>query len=80
MTSTQKHVEGADTGRQRNPLFSVLIGLAALAVLLVVEVYLGGLIRDKGQDGLTAVHIPLAMALMALVVCLSLRATRREVR
>jgi heme A synthase len=144
MTSTQKHVEDADTGRQRNPLFSVLIGLAALAVLLqglwagiflehdgardaasswievhargayvaivlaavatavafvklrsrrelwlgsaaltvllVVEVYLGGLIRDKGQDGLTAIHIPLAMALMALVVWLSLRAAHREAR
>jgi hypothetical protein len=52
------------------------IGAAVLTVLLIVESYLGGLIRDHGKDNLTAVHIPLAMALMGLVVYLPLRAAR----
>jgi len=54
------------------------LGGAALAVLLVVESYIGGLIVDQGRDTLTAVHIPLAMALMGLVVWLPFRATRRR--
>lgn len=53
------------------------IGSAILTLLLVLEAYLGGLIRD-GQDTLTAVHIPLAMALTGLVVWLPLRASRRS--
>jgi hypothetical protein len=52
------------------------IGSAALVVLLILESYLGGLIADEGKNGLTAVHIPLAMALMALVVWLPFRAAR----
>ncbi|MDQ1630516.1 MAG: hypothetical protein QOJ32_910 [Frankiaceae bacterium] len=52
------------------------IGAGALTVLLILESYLGGLIRDQGKTGLTAVHIPLAMALMGLVVYLPLRAAR----
>lgn len=50
------------------------IGAAALTVLLVLESYIGGLIRDDSKDTLTAVHIPLGMAIMALVVWLPLRA------
>lgn len=50
------------------------IGSGVLTVLLVIEAYLGGLIRDQGKDTLTAVHVPLAMALMGLVVWLPLRA------
>jgi hypothetical protein len=53
------------------------IGSAVLTVLLILESYLGGLIRDNGKDSLTAVHIPLAMALMGLVVWLPLRSRRR---
>jgi hypothetical protein len=53
------------------------IGSAALTVLLVLESWLGGLIRDDGKDTLTAVHVPLAMALMALVVWLPLRSRAR---
>lgn len=49
-------------------------GAALLTVLLVLEAYLGGLIRDDGQDGLTAIHVPLAMLMMALTVWLPLRA------
>lgn len=50
------------------------LGSGALTVLLVLEAYLGGRIRDNGQDSLTAIHVPLAMAMMALVVWLPLRA------
>ena len=52
------------------------IGSAALVVLLILEAWIGGQIRDQSRDALTAVHIPLAMALMALVVWLPLRAAR----
>ena len=57
--------------RERREL---IVGTAALVVLLVLEAYLGGLIG--AHSNLTAVHIPLAMALMALAVWLPLRATR----
>ena len=52
-------------------------GSALLVVLLVVEAYLGGLIRDEGKDVLTAVHVPLAMLIMALAVWLPLRSRHR---
>lgn len=52
------------------------LGSAALTVALVVEAYLGGLIRDDGKDTLTAVHVPLAMLLMGLSVWLPVRAVR----
>ena len=51
-------------------------GAVALVVLLVLESWLGGLIRDDGKDVLTAVHIPLAMAIMGLAVWLPVRAVR----
>lgn len=51
------------------------LGSAALTVLLVLETVLGTLIRDSDKDVLTAVHIPLAMALMALVTWLSFQAS-----
>ncbi len=50
------------------------IGGLVFVVLLVVESYIGGLIRDAGKDTLTAVHVPLALALMGLAVWLPLRA------
>lgn len=50
------------------------LGSAALTVVLVVEAYIGGLIRDASRDTLTAIHVPLAVALMSLVVWLSTRA------
>jgi hypothetical protein len=49
------------------------IGGLVLTVLLVVESYLGGLIRDDSKDTLTAVHVPLALAIMGLAVWLPLR-------
>ena len=52
----------------------LVFGSGALVVLLVVESYIGGLIGD--HSGLTAVHFPLAMALVGLAVWLPLRATR----
>lgn len=50
------------------------VGSLVLTVLLIVEVGLGSLIEDAGA--LTVVHIPLAMALMAIVVWLPLRSGR----
>jgi len=49
------------------------VGSAVLLVLLLVETYIGGVIRDAGTDVLTAVHVPLAMVIMGLVVWLPLR-------
>jgi hypothetical protein len=54
------------------------IGCAVLVTLLAVEAYLGGAIRDDDKDTLTSVHVPLAMAIMALAVWLLLRARRGE--
>ena len=52
----------------------LLIGSAAMVVLLLIESYIGGEIGDHPR--LTIIHIPLAMALMALSVWLPMRATR----
>jgi hypothetical protein len=52
------------------------LGGAVFTALLLLESYLGGLIRDQGKDVLTIVHVPLAMALMAFAVWLPLRAVR----
>ena len=57
--------------RERRDL---VIGSAALTVLLMVEAYLGGLIGDS--PAVTVIHFPLALAVMALVVWLPLRARR----
>jgi hypothetical protein len=48
---------------------------AALTALLVLEAFLGGLIRDHNVWWLTAVHIPLAMVLVWLTVELALGRT-----
>lgn len=50
---------------------AIVAGSITLTVLLVGEAYLGGLIGDR--PGLTAIHLPLAMALMALVIWLTTR-------
>lgn len=54
----------------------LMLGTVALLVLLVAESYLGGLIRDNGKYSLTVIHVPFAMALMALAVWLPLRSWR----
>ena len=51
-------------------------GTLALLAFLVLESFLGGLIVDQGKDVMAAIHVPLAMALMALSVWLPLRARR----
>ena len=61
------------TMRARRDLW---VGGAGLVVALVLEAYLGGLIRDDSRDTLTAVHVPLAMVILCLVGWLSARATR----
>ena len=53
----------------------LLAGSAALTVVLILEAYIGGLIGN--HSSLTAVHFPLAMALMGLAVWLPLRARGR---
>jgi heme A synthase len=53
------------------------LGSGLLTALLVLESYIGGLIRDDGKDTLTAVHVPLAMAVLALAIWLPVRAGRR---
>ena len=53
----------------------LVAGSAALTVVLVLESYIGGLIGR--HSSLTAVHFPLAMALMGLAVWLPLRARGR---
>jgi hypothetical protein len=53
------------------------VGGAVLAVLLIVESYIGGQIRDNGKDSLTVIHVPAAMALMGLAVWLSFRSSTR---
>ena len=49
------------------------IGTAVLTALLVVEAYLGGLIRDQSKDTLTAVHVPLGLAIMGVAAWLLAR-------
>lgn len=58
------------------PRKDLWVASGALTVLLVLEAYIGGLISEDGKDTLTAVHIPLAMAIMALVIWLTVRAGR----
>jgi hypothetical protein len=53
----------------------IVTGSVVFTLLLVLEAYLGGLIGDHGA--LTAIHIPLAMALMGLAVWLPIRSARR---
>lgn len=50
------------------------IGSLLLTLVLVLESYVGGLIVDDSKNTLTAVHIPLGMAIMALAVWIPLRA------
>lgn len=54
----------------------LVIGAIVLTLLLVLEAYIGGLIRDDSKDTLTAVHVPFALLLMAIAVWLPLRAGR----
>ncbi|MBO0892715.1 MAG: hypothetical protein J2P14_17500 [Acidothermales bacterium] len=52
----------------------LLVGTAALAVLLLVEAFVGGLIEDSQL--LEVIHFPLALALLGLAVWLPLRSRR----
>lgn len=56
----------------------LVVGSVAMAVLLIVEAYIGGLIGDHSR--LEVVHFPLAMALLALSVWLPTRARSRPSR
>ena len=52
------------------------LGGMVFSALIVVESYIGGLIRDDGKNTLTAVHVPIAMVIMGIAVWLSLRSAR----
>jgi len=52
----------------------LVIGAAALTVLLIIVAYVGGLITDDEKDFLIPLHIPLALLTLALAVSLPLRA------
>ena len=54
----------------------LVVGSILLALLVAGEAHLGGMITDDGNDAMTAVHIPLAMALLALAVWLPFYALR----
>ncbi|MCW2669462.1 MAG: hypothetical protein QOD70_2096 [Frankiales bacterium] len=54
----------------------LLVGSVVLAVLFLVESYIGGAIRDDGKDSWTAVHVPIAFLLTSLVIWLPLRARK----
>ena len=54
----------------------LLVGSIVLAVLFLVESYIGGAIRDNGKDSWTAVHVPIAFLLTSLVIWLPLRARK----
>jgi hypothetical protein len=60
--------------RERRDLW---IGGIVLTALLLLESYLGGLIRDDSKDILTAVHVPLGMLIMGTVTVLAVRALKR---
>ena len=52
---------------------ALVIGTALLTGLLVLEGWLGGAIHDDGKDTLTAVHVPLGLAIMAVATWLPTR-------
>ena len=54
----------------------LLVGSVLLAVLFLAESYIGGAIRDDGKDSWTAIHVPIAFLITALVVWLPLRARK----
>lgn len=56
----------------------LLVGGVVLTALLAVEAFIGGLIRDQSKDVLTAVHVPLGMAIMGLAVWLPVRAAHHR--
>jgi hypothetical protein len=60
----------------RRRRMDLVIGSAVFTVLLIAEAYIGG--RIGGSADLTAVHFPLALALMGLAVWLPVRSTQRD--
>jgi hypothetical protein len=59
--------------RRRTELW---LGGVVLVALLLVEAYVGGLIRDDSKDTLTAFHVPLGMAIMAVSTWWFIRSAR----
>lgn len=78
LAATATIIAAAKLRQQR----ALAIGAASLTGLLVLEGWIGGLIRDDGKDTLTAVHVPLGLAVMAVATWLPTRAAmlRRQER
>ncbi|MFC6715482.1 hypothetical protein [Branchiibius cervicis] len=54
----------------------VWFGSVLLVLVIAAEAHIGGRITDNGDDGLTAVHVPLALILMGLGIWLPVRSAR----
>jgi hypothetical protein len=58
----------------RHSARALVIGAVALAVLVIVQTAIGHAITDDNDNGLLAIHVPLAMAVFGLTIWLSVRA------
>jgi hypothetical protein len=54
------------------------IGSAVLAVLVIIQLAIGHAITHQNDDGLLAIHVPLAMAIFGLSVWLNVRPARQR--
>ena len=53
----------------------LVVASVALALAFLGESYIGGLIRDKGAQWLTPIHVPLGMTILGLTVFLAVKAS-----
>lgn len=53
---------------------SLALGAGVLAVLVIAQVAIGHAITSNGDDGLLALHIPMALAAFGLTIWLSVKA------
>jgi hypothetical protein len=58
----------------RHSARALVIGAVALAVLVIVQTAIGHAITDDNDNGLLAIHVPLAMVVFGLTIWLSVRA------
>jgi hypothetical protein len=58
----------------RNDAPSLVIGCVVLVAVLIALVAIGHAITDSNNDGLTPVHVPLALIAFGLTIWLSVRA------
>jgi hypothetical protein len=65
---------GYAVARLRSHARALVVGSVVLAVLVVVQDFIGHAITDSGDDGLIPVHVPLALVIFGLTIWLSVRA------